>query len=71
MQWSTSNTQTSQAKNTKLNTTTMPDESYENDGTLFDSKGTSAESSNSENDDRREDDDQVDYYELDDRDHQL
>jgi hypothetical protein len=49
----------------------MLDESHQTDGTFVDSEGTSAEPMDSVNDDRREDDDQVDYYEDDDRDHQL
>jgi hypothetical protein len=53
------------------NPTTMPDEPYETGDTLLDSEGTSAEPLDSMNDDRREDDNQVDYYEDDDRDHQL
>jgi hypothetical protein len=49
----------------------MPGESYETDGSLVGSRGTSVDPSDSVNDGRREDDDQVDYYEDDDRDHQL
>jgi hypothetical protein len=49
----------------------MPKESYETGDTPLDSVGIPAESLDSVNDDRREDDDQVDYYEDDDRDHQL
>jgi hypothetical protein len=49
----------------------MPDEPYETGDTLLDSEGTSAEPLDSMNDDRREDDNQVDYYEDDDREHQL
>lgn len=49
----------------------MPNDPYDTDTTLINSEWTSAEFSEDEGGYEREDDDQVDYYEDDDRDYSL